>query len=370
MTIFSGWRARIGIMTSDGPKNPWGPGNGPGGGGDGGDDNKGGGGPRNPWSVPPTGRRGTPGPSALDELLRRARGGGGGGGGGRPGIPGAPGPRALWGIGAGLIILAWLLLTCVHPIGPQQRGVVTWFGRYAGTLDPGIGITLPAPIAEVQRVDVRKVRIENFPESGDAENLMLTNDRNIINLSFSVRWNVTSPENFVFQIADPQTTLRATAESAMREVVANMKFDQAIGTGRTRIGVLVQERMQRILDDYRSGMQVQGVTVNRAVPPNAVNDAFKDVTAAQQDAGTARTAARGYAQQLIAQAEGDAGAFDKVYAQYKLAPEVTRRRLYYETMEQVLSKTDKTIVEPSSVIPYLPLGAKALPNAPQQGAGK
>src|SRR3569623_3799221 len=117
-------------------------------------------------------------------------------------------------------------------------------------------------------------------------------------------------------------------------------------------------------------MQVLGVTVNRAVPPNAVNDAYKDVTAAHQAAGTARPAARGYAQQLIAQAEGEAGPFDKLYAQYKLAPEVTRRRLYYETMEQVLSKTDKTIVEPSSVIPYLPLGAKALPNAPQQGAGK
>lgn len=364
MTIFSGWRARIGIMTSEGPKNPWGPGNGPTGGDDGGDGK--GGGPRNPWTVPPAGRRSAPGPSALDELLRRARGGGGGG---RPGIPGAPGPRALWGIGVGLVVLAWLLLTCIHPIGPQQRGVVTLFGSYYTTLEPGIGITLPEPIANVKRIDVRNIRLENFPQSGDAENLMLTSDRNIINLSFSVRWNVTNPENFAFQIKEPQTTLRATAESAMREEVANMKFDQAIGAGRSQLGVLVQKRMQRILDEYHSGMQVQGVTVNRAVPPAAVNDAFKDVTAAQQEAGTARTAAHGYANQLIAQAEGDAGQFDQVYAQYKLAPEVTRRRMYYETMEQVLAKTDKTIVEPGGTIPYLPLGARALPDA-SQGAAK
>ena len=108
-----------------------------GGGSDGGSDG-GKEGPRNPWSAPPTGRPRTPGPSALDEFLRRARGGGGGGfGGGRPHIPGTPSPRALWMIGVGLIVLVWILVTSVHPIAPQQRGVVTYFGRYAGTLDPG-----------------------------------------------------------------------------------------------------------------------------------------------------------------------------------------------------------------------------------------
>jgi membrane protease subunit HflK len=370
MTIFSGWRARIGIMTSDGPKNPWGPGNGPGGGGDDGGDK--GGGPRNPWSVPPAGKRGTPGPSALDELLRRARGGGSGGGGGRPGIPGAPGPRALWGIGVGLVVLAWLLLTSVHPIGPQQRGVVTWFGSYAGTLEPGIRLTLPAPIAEVTRVDVQQIRTENFPESGDAENLTLTGDRNIINLSYSVRWSITSPEDYVFQIAEPRSTVRATAESAMREVVANMTLDQAIGAGRSRIEVQVLERMQHILDEYRSGIRIQGIAVNRAVAPAAVSDAFKDVTAATTDAVSARNAAQGYAQQLIAKAQGEAGQFDRVYVQYKLAPEVTRRRMYYETMEEVLGKSDKTIVETPGVLPYLPLGAgrRAPEPAAQPGAAK
>jgi membrane protease subunit HflK len=367
MTILSRWRSRAGIMTVDGPKNPWGPGNGP----TGSDDN---GGPRNPWAVPPGGKRGTPGPSALDELLRRARGGGGGGGsgGGRPGIPGAPGPRALWGIGVGLIVLAWLLLTCIHPIGPQQRGVVTWFGRYAGTLEPGIGVTLPAPIADVTRVDVQQIRTENFPESGDAENLTLTGDRNIINLSYAVRWSITNPEDYVFQIAEPRTTVRATAESAMREAVANMTLDDAIGKGRSRIEVQVLERMQHILDEYHSGIRVDGVAVNRAVAPAAVSDAFKDVTAATTDAVSARNAAQGYAQQLIAKAQGEAGQFDRVYVQYKLAPEVTRRRMYYETMEDVLGKSDKTIVEAPGVLPYLPLGAgkRAAEPAPQPEAAK
>ncbi|MDH7972705.1 protease modulator HflK, partial [Sphingomonas sp. AR_OL41] len=303
----------------------------------------------------------------------RARGGGGGGsGGGRPGIPGAPGPRALWGIGTALIVIAWLLLTGFHPIAPQQRGVVTLFGRYWGTLEPGYNFTLPAPFADVTRVDVQQIRLENFPESGDAENLTLTGDRNIINLSYAVRWSITSPEDYVFQIAEPRATVRATAESAMREAVATMSLDDAIGKGRSRIESQVQQRMQHILDEYHSGIRITGVAVNRAVAPSAVSDAFKDVTAATTDAVSARNAAQGYAQQLIAKAQGEAGQFDRVYVQYKLAPDVTRRRMYYETMEDVLGKSDKTIIETPGVIPYLPLGGakRAAEPAAQPGAAK
>jgi membrane protease subunit HflK len=360
MTILSRWFQRAAILHSDNPKGPWG-GGGPekggtggqgGGSGDGND-----GGPRNPWSIPPAARpRGT-GPSALDEFLRRARGGGGGsGGGGRPHIPGTPGARALWMIGTGLIVLVWLVFTSFHVIAPQQRGVVTFLGRYSRTLDPGVSLTLPAPLSAVAKVDVQNIRTENFPENGgEAENQMLTGDRNIINLSFSVRWNINSPEDYVFQIAEPTTTVRATAESAMREVVANMTLDDALGAGRSRIEGQVQDRMQHILDEYKSGIRIQGVAINRAVPPQAVSDAFKDVTAAQQDAVAARNQAQGYAQQLVARAQGEAAQFDKQYGQYKLAPEVTRRRMYYETMEDVLSKTDKTIIETPGVVPYLPL---------------
>src|SRR6202008_4775795 len=131
--------------------------------------------------------------------------------------------------------------------------------------------------------------------------------------------------------------------------------DQAMGSGRSRIEAEVQGRMQRILNEYKSGILVQGVAIKQAIPPQAVNDAFKDVTAAQQDAVAAKNNAQGYAQQLIAGAQGEAAQFDKVYSQYKLAPEVTRRRMYYETMEAVLAKTDKTIVETPGVLPYLPL---------------
>ena len=352
MTILQGWLQRFAILHSDNPKGPWGGG---GGNGDKGDSSGGGReGPRNPWSIPPAGRPRGAGPSALDEFLRRARGGGGGSGGGGPRIPGAPSTRSLWTIGVALIVLIWVVFTSFHPIAPQQRGVITYFGRYAGTLEPGIGITPPAPIASVTKVDVKNIRTENFPEPG-GPNLMLTNDQNILDLAFSVRWNINNPEDYVFQIADPAATVRATAESAMREVVANMNLDQAMGAGRSKIEAEVQDRMQRILDEYKSGILVQGVAIKQAVPPQAVNDAFKDVTAAQQDAVAAKNNAQGYAQQLIAGAQGQAAQFDKVYGQYKLAPEVTRRRIYYETMEAVLAKTDKTIVETPGVMPYLPL---------------
>jgi membrane protease subunit HflK len=366
MTILQGWFQRFTILNADIPKSPWGGGgsgnddkggSGGSGGNGGSSDGSGGGkeGPRNPWSTPPTGRPRGPGPSALDEFLRRARGGGGGSGGGRPHIPGTPSPRALWGLGVGLVIVLWIVFTSFHQIGPQQRGVVTMFGRYAGTLDTGVRMTLPAPIADVEKVDVQNIRTENFPEGGEAENLMITGDQNIINLSFSVRWNINSPEDYVFQILDQQSTVRSTAESAMREVVANMKLDDALGAGRSKIEVQVQSRMQHILDEYKSGVLVQGVAINRAVAPQAVSDAFKDVTAAQQDAVAARNQAHGYAQQLLAKAQGEAAQFDKIYGQYKLAPEVTHRRMYYETMEEVLGKTDKTIVETPGVLPYLPL---------------
>ena len=360
MTIFPRWLQRSPILNADAPKGPWG---GPGNGGSNGNGGSGGDGPRNPWSLPPGGRKGPARPTALDEFLKKARGGGGGfGGGGFGGLPSSPNARALWGIGAAILIVAWILLTAIHPIAPQQRGVVTYFGRYAGTLDPGIQLTLPAPIAQVTKVDVQNIRTEDFPDGG-GENLMLTGDQNIINLAYSVRWNISNPEDYVFQIAEQRSTVRATAESSMREAVANMTLNQALGSGRTRIEAEVQDRMQRVLDSYKAGIRIQGVAIKQADPPERVNEAFKDVTAAQQDAITARNQAQSYLQQLSARAQGEAAQFDKVYGQYKLAPEVTRRRMYYETMEAVLAKTDKTIVEVPGVTPYLPLGnARKLPD--------
>jgi membrane protease subunit HflK len=141
----------------------------------------------------------------------------------------------------------------------------------------------------------------------------------------------------------------------MRSVIAQVTLQEAMGDRRSEIEAQVADRMQRILNGYRSGVAIQGVAIQQADPPAEVNDAFKEVTAAQQDAKSYVNQANAYALQLTAKAQGEAAAFDKVYAQYKLAPDVTRRRMYYETMEQVLSKVDKTIVEAPGVTPYLPL---------------
>ncbi|MGK6318859.1 protease modulator HflK [Sphingomonas sp. DT-204] len=376
MNILSGWRARGHILRNEPPKSPWG--GKPSGGGDdsgkGGDDSgKGGsGGPRNPWSFPPEGRRSRPGSvSSLDEFLKRARGGGG------PGLPGGVSGRSLWLIGVGLIVALWVLFTSIWQIAPQERGVVTFFGRYAGVLEPGIHFTLPAPFNSVEKIDVQNIREETFPASSGGENLMLTGDQNIINLAYQVRWNIGNPQDYVFQIRDPQQTVRATAESVMRAVVADVDLDQALGRGRTVIEARVQQAMQEILDDYNSGVRIQGVAISKADPPDAVNDDFKAVSAAQQEAQSNLNNARAYAQQVIARAQGEAAQFDKIYEQYKLAPDVTRRRLYYETMEAVLAKSNKTIVEAPGVTPYLPLPEArrtipepATPPAVQQGGAQ
>ena len=351
------WLPRFALPMTEKPKSPWG------GGGEGGGDGEG---PKNPWNVPPGGGRPRGQKSALDELLARAKrgagGGGIGGGGGR--FTGGTPPRSLWALGAGLIVLVWLLFTSIHPIGPRQQGVVTLFGKYAGTLDPGIRLTLPAPIANVDRIDVREITTFDFPDSG-AENLMLTGDQNIIDLAYSVRWDISDARDYAFQIADPRETVRATAESAMRAVIATVTLDEAIGAGRGEIETRVQILMQQILNDYHSGVRVQGVAIKKSDPPAQVNDDFKAVTAAQQEAVGNLNQARSYAQQMIAHAQGETAQFDKLYDQYKLAPEVTRRRMYYETMEKVLAKTNKTIIEAPGVVPYLPLPGPRRLSEPQ-----
>lgn len=345
-------------------------GQGPWGGGDkGGEEGEGapaggnGEGPRNPWTQPPRGGgrpeggAGQPRPSLIDDLMRRGREGFGGGGGSGGGMfPGGAEARRLWPIALAVILILWIALSSFHRIGPQERGVVLMLGKYSRTLMPGIGLTLPAPLETVEVVDVEEIRVINIGSvSNNDENLMLTGDQNIIDLAYSVRWNISNPQLYKFQLADADSTISEVAESAMRSVVATISLTDALGAGRTQIEQQVEQRMQEILDGYRAGVKVQGVAVKQADPPEAVNDAFKEVSAATQDATTYLNQATAYSQQLRARAQGEAAAFDKVYEQYKLAPEVTRRRMYYETMESVLSGVDKTIVEASGVTPYLPL---------------
>ena len=352
MKRFFGWMPGIASAMVQGP---WG-GKSDGPGGDEGPGKGSDGGPRNPWTQP--GRTpGGKGPSAIEELLRRSRESfGQGGGGGFGNLPPRPGAKTLWPAAVGILVLLWLVLTCFHRVGPQERGVVTMLGKYSRTLSPGISLTLPAPFENVTTVDVEEIRaIDIGSASAQSENLVLTGDQNIIDLAYSVRWNIRSPELYLFQLSDPDATVREVAESAMRSVVASASLDDALGAGRTEIEQQVEQRMQEILDGYRSGIRVQGVAIKQADPPTAVNDAFKAVSAAQQTAQTYLNEARAAAQQVTAKAQGDAAAFDKVYEQYRLSPDVTRRRMYYETMEGVLSNVDKTIVESGNVTPFLPL---------------
>jgi membrane protease subunit HflK len=345
MARFFGWGARLGAVFNENRGGPWGP---SGDGGSGGD----GGGPRNPWGSPPPRKRRTPGVtgnvSSFDDFLKRSRERFGGR------FPHQEG-RPYWLYGLAIFILLWLLFTSFHIVSPQERGVVTLFGKYSRTVDSGISMTLPLPIERLQKIDTQMRNTDVGSPDPAQENLILTADQNIIDLAYTVRWRVRDPQLFLFQINDPETTIREVAESAMRAVVATISLDDAIGAGRSDIEARVAMAMQQVLDGYGAGVRIEGVAVKQSDPPAAVNNAFKEVSAAQQDAQSYINQARAYAQQQTARSQGDAAAFDKVYAQYKLAPEVTRRRMYYETMERVLSKVDKTVIEAPGVTPYLPL---------------
>lgn len=351
-----------------GKKSPWGSGSGNGpkddgtpagdaGGDAGGKSN----GPRNPW-LPPQGQDGDDKRrSAKIEDIFRNRGPEGprrSGGSGGPNfrLPPRPGGKSWFPVAIFGIIALWFFVTAVHQVAPREQGVVTWLGgKYSRTLSPGLNFTAPWPIQAVDIENVSQIRSESIPGTSE-QKLILTGDQNLVDLSYLIRWNIKDLRQFRFQLAEPEETIREVAEAAMRASVAEQNLDSVLsGAGRAEIESRVRTRMQAILDAYKAGVAVQGIEIEKTDPPNAVVDAFKDVSAAQQDAETAVNSARAYAQRVLARAQGDAAAFDKIYAEYKLAPEVTRRRLYYETMESVLGKTDKTIVEAPGVTPYLPL---------------
>ena len=393
MTIVPGWAALSSMISNARTrglfadvKGPWGSSGG--GAGDGPGNGSRGEGPAEPPSVPPTGpwstgparRPGTSGTfgnvTSIDDLIRRSRarfGGSGGSGGGGLSRRGPDRSIVIWALVA--FAALWLLLSTIHRISPEERGVVTQFGRYSRTLSPGIGITLPWPVERVRKIDVSNIRTVDLG-SATEESLMLTGDQNIIDIAYSVRWNVRDPELFLFEMQNPEETIQQVAESVMRAALSSVTLNQAIGEKRGDIEARVQENMQRVLDAYRSGVVLQGVAIRQADPPAAVNDAFKAVSASQQAAQSDINNANAYALQLRQLSQGEATAFDKVFEQYRLSPEVTRRRMYYETMERVLQNVDKTIIEAPGVTPYLPLNRneRTQPAAPAvqepQGAAR
>ncbi len=315
-------------------------------------------GPRNPWQ--PGGDKPPRRSASIEDLFRprqqRPGGGSGGGSGGRiPQLPQLPGGRSWLPIILGGMALVWLFVSTTHMVGPKEQGIVTTFGKYSRTIVPGVSFSLPWPIENVAVTDVTSIKRDSIPE-GEGEKLMLTSDQNLVDLSYLVRWNIRDLKLYNFQLADPDATVREVAEAAMRASVAEVPLSDAMGgAGRARIEQNARTRMQAILDAYRAGVLIQGVEIKKADPPTKVIGAFQQVTAAQQDAQRDLSNAQAWAQQLLARAQGDAAAFDKVYVQYKLSPAVTKRRMYYETMERVLSSNDKVIVETGGVTPYLPL---------------
>ena len=310
-------------------------------------------GPRNPWepTVVEGGKR-QRGPS-LEDLLRRT---GGGKGGGFGGMPKRADGKSWWPIIAVAVIALWLVWTSFHRLGPEQEGVITQLGKYSRTVGPGIQFTLPAPFESIQKVDTKQIQTTAVGSAkASSENLVLTKDQSIIDMAYDVRWSIKDPELYLFQLDNADGTVKEVAESAMRAAVANYDLTQAIGPGRGAIELEVRRRMQQVLDEYRAGVLVQSISIRQSDPPAEVNDAFREVNAAQQRRESYMNDARAYASRVTELALGETAEFDKIYVQYREAPEVTKRRLYYETMEQVLGKVDKTIVETGGVTPYLPI---------------
>jgi modulator of FtsH protease HflK len=309
--------------------------------------------PTNPWEQPKPSVQKPRGPS-LEELFRRP--GGAGKGGGFGGLPRRPDGKSWWPLIIGGLALIWIGWTSVHRIDSQEQGVVTMFGKYSRTVGPGIALTLPAPIESITIVDTQGIRRTTIGKAtASNDNLVLTRDESLIDMSYEVGWSIRDPEQFLFQLDQPEKTVNEVAESAMRATVANFDLTQAFGSGRGDIEAQVRQRMQAILDEYRSGIRIQRVTILQSDPPAEVNEAFREVNAAQQEYESYLNEARAYASQKTELARGEAQEFDKIYEQYKLAPEVTKTRLYYETMEKVLGPVDKTVVEAGGVTPYLPL---------------
>ncbi len=367
-----GFRKRVGLAMAG--KSPWGKGgggkrgsdddqpasdsDGGGEGSDGGSDSGKGRGPRNPWLPPTDGPRRA---ANIEDLFKQRgpegprRGSGGGPRGPNFRFPERPGGKSWLPILALGVVSLVLLFSMFHQIAPRQQAVVTTFGKYSRTLEPGLNMTLPWPFQQVDRENVQEIRLQRIPE-GNEQKLVLTGDQNLVDLSYIVRWNVKDLKQYKFQLADPTLTVTEVAESAMRAAVAETTLDYAFsGAGRAQIEERVLSRMQALLDAYRAGITIQGVEIAKTDPPSEVNDAFRDVSVAEQDANAAMNRSRATAQRILAQAEGETEAFDKVYEEYRLAPQVTRRRLYYETMERVLSQVDKTVVETGGVNAYLPL---------------
>ena len=350
---------------------------------------------QSPWGTPPGGggsgnggfRKGPTPPnideviSKLQSIINRFLGGGKGG------------PKSII-IGLIILLVVWTL-SGLYRVLPDEQGVVLRFGKFVKTTQPGLNYHIPFPVesvltpkvTKVNRIDIgfRSERDSGFSSQGGVadvpqESLMLTGDENIVNIDFSVFWVIKDAGNFLFKIQDPEGTVKAAAETAMREVIARSDIQPILTEGRSLIETDTQQIIQKILDEYSSGIQITQVQTQKADPPDQVIDAFRDVQAARADMERSKNEAEAYAndviprargeaakilqaaeaykKEVVAKAEGEASRFLAIYNEYKNAKSVTQERMYLETMEKVLADIDKVIIEKnagSGVVPYLPL---------------
>lgn len=337
------------------------------------------------------GNRGPGGVPDIDEIVRKgqeqlrvlmggrgSRGTGGPGGGGGQG-----GGRSFLWIGAGLAVVLWLFMS-VYQVRPEEQSVELTFGKCRGECigEPGLNFA-PWPIVTHEIVQVTRENTEDIGSGGargGRDGLMLTGDENIVDISFGVVWNVRNPAQFLFNLADPASTIQAVSESAMREVISRSELSPILNRDRGVIAQEVRDIIQKTLDDYASGVNIIRLNFDRADPPTEVIDSFRDVQAARQERSTLQNQADAYANQTLAGARGrsaqvlqeaegyraqvtnaatgEASRFTAVQKQYVKAPEVTRERLYLETMEDVLGNVRMFLMDSQAnngVVPYLPL---------------
>ncbi|KIM00699.1 HflK protein [Paramagnetospirillum magnetotacticum MS-1] len=367
---------------------PWGGGGGNGGGpwGNGGGNRPGGGGNGGGFGN---------GPDLEDfirkgqERLRRAmQGGPGSGGGGTKGI-----------IALAAVAVALWAASGVYKVSPDEQGVVMRFGQWVDTTEPGLHYRLPYPIETVLLPKVTKVNQLLLGSRAGAdlrgggratdESRMLTGDENIVEAEAAVFWRIKDAGKYLFAVRDPELTVKVAAESALREVIGRNPIQAALSDKRELIAIQAQEELQRLLDAYGAGIHVQQVQLQKVDPPSAVIDAFNDVQRARADQERARNEAeayrndiiprargeaerltqeaQAYREQVVDLAQGDAKRFLSLYNSYKLSEDVTARRLYIETMEEVLKGATKVVIDPSArgLVPYLPL-----PELKKQGGAK
>jgi len=361
---------------------PWGGGNrGSGGnrGGDGGNNGPRGGGGQQVPEIEEIMKKG-------QEQLRVLMGGRGGGKGGNGG-GGMGGGFSKRGVLLGLValVVAWAFAS-FYTVRPEERSVELLFGQYSGIGNPGLNFA-PWPVVshEVVQVTTERVTEVGTGRSVLDSGLMLTRDEAVVDIEFQVVWNIADPARFLFNLADPRETVRASSESAMRDIIARSELAPILNRDRGAIAADLQTNVQELLESYSSGINVVRVNFDKADPPEEVISAFRDVQTARQErdrlereadayanrvlaeargqAAQLREESEGYRAQVVNTAQGEASRFVSVYSEYVNAPEVTRKRMYLETMEEVLGGMNLTILDNvtggagdgTGVLPYLPL---------------